>query len=735
MIAIKWWKPVNHDESQVQSLREQLGLSAPVARVLAARGIVEPQQARDYLQPQLSQISPPSRLKDAPAAAGRIRKAIEAGERIRIWGDYDCDGITATALLHSVIEAAGGRVDYHIPRRTPDGYGLNEGGICQAACDGIGVIVSVDCGIRAHQHIRLAADRGIDVVILDHHRPGDELPPAAAVVDPKRNDCSYPFGQLAAVGVAFQVCRLLNDEHAKKHLDLVALGTVADVVPLVEENRVLVREGIKQLRRGERPGLRWLARKAGISTDEINAGRISYQLAPRLNAPGRLNAAEEAVDLLLTDSEESARRIAEKFDELNRQRREIQREVEDAAQEQLVRNPKLLAAGCLLLADPEWHSGVLGPSASQMVQMYRRPVILLTRDPEDERMFKGSGRSVEGFSLVHALSRCEDLLGAYGGHRMAAGLSVSGDNLQKLSGRLDELVRETLVPGDLLPKPRPAHQVQLPTVSLDIARELEQLRPFGVGNPRPLFCSHGIDKARVEAVGDEAQHLVLHMGGNLRGIGFNLMRTYQRFGCPESLDIAYFLERDRWNNRERLQLRLWGLRPAGSGRKGLVMSALRGRWRTLSRQYPSEDVLRKLYRVLNRRLQPDRDSGAPAVREAAATEETTERDVPERGWFDPRGSLADRILHKLDGLDRLGLHTAMLIFSEVDLMAPLEHKGTRVWLPLPVGEGAEVSLKDSPTYRRGQKLREAVRRAASKEDLSDAELAAVLYDYPPRQQD
>ncbi len=725
-MLIVCWNSFEPDESQVQNLVQHLDISPITAGVLVNRGYSDPEEAQEFLSAEFKQLADPDCLKDADKAVDRIRRAISASEKIRIYGDYDCDGLTATALLYLVIDECGGEVDYQIPSRFVEGYGLSCEAVRQAESDGIDLLVTVDCGITAQDEVKLASELGIDVLITDHHQVVDsKLPGAAsAVINPRQVGCDYPDSNLAGVGVVFQLGRMLLDKNIRKYLDLVALGTIADVAPLRGENRILVRHGIEVLQRGHRAGIKAIAASAGVNLSELTAEQVAYQIAPRINAPGRLNDAANVVKLLITRSDKAAEKLARFCDSANKKRRKIQDRVTREAQLKLVENPEILNRACLVLKKDSWHSGVLGPAASALVERFRRPVFLLSRESGSDDLWAGSGRSIGQVPLTDTLQECGELLHSYGGHSGAAGVKVADDNLNGLADELHRLVQDRMTAPDLIPEVESAQKTPLRVLHTDILDEIDRLRPFGEENPPPMFCSSGVSIEGARLVGEDENHLLFKLRPNLRAIGFRMARQWTENRGSREWDIAYRIKRDNWRNRQGLQLQIMGLRPAGSGEQGCLLNALRRRWRDLSSQHPSEEKLRRIYRLLRRRI-----NGSTSAKQAAVTssEQTSELDDSER-FFDPQGDTAEFILDSIEGLDYIGLYRAMLIFAELNLAASLERGNSKIWLLLSPEED-NLTLEDSPTYRLGRQRVKKVEDAAGRANLSDAELLSALYDY------
>jgi len=557
----------------VAALAGALGLPEPVCELLVRRGHADPDAARAFLRPSLETLHPPGLLPDLGRAADRVEAALEAGETILVHGDYDADGLTAAALLTLGLAELGGRVEPFVPHRLRDGYDLGEAGLARAEEVGAGLILTADCGVSAADAVAAAAAAGLDVVVTDHHRPPPRLPEAVAVVNPVREDSGYPFRGLSGVGVAFKLLSELSiragfpPEAVNRHLDLVAIGTVADVVPLAGENRALVRAGLGALARTARPGIRALAERAGVDLRSVRASDVGFRIGPRLNAAGRVGAAAEGLRLLLTDDEREAGRLAGTLEDRNRERRSEDRKVLSEAEERLAERFDPDRDHAVVLWGEGWHPGVIGIAASRIVERVHRPVVLVGVQGESGR---GSGRSVPGFHLHRALASCADLLERFGGHAMAAGLEIRREELPELAERLEREAAEALEPDDLVPELRLDLSVPLGRMDRQLHRWLEHFAPFGTGNRRPVLHASGVRLERASTVGSDGDHLkgvlVGEGGARLEAIGFGMGHRLPEVGGGRALEAALELALDRYRGRERLQARLRDLRPLGVGR-------------------------------------------------------------------------------------------------------------------------------------------------------------------------
>jgi len=567
-VARRRWIEARADGDAAARLAGALRLHPLAARVLAARGLGDPAGAEAFLAARLEDLPDPFSMKGMEAAVARLVRALDAGERIACYGDYDVDGVTSTVLLAGFLRAAGADVVTYVPHRLVEGYGLNEGAVARLAGQGVRLLVTLDCGITAAAEVRAAAALGVDAVVVDHHTVPVVLPAAAAILNPHQPGCPYPSKDLAAVGVTFALVMALRrvlrergrfgparpEPNLKEALDLVALGTVADVVPLVGANRILVRWGLEVLARSRRAGVRALKRVAGIAEGApVSAGQVGFRLAPRINAAGRLDDAGRGVRLLLADGGEEAGALAEELDRENLARQEIERRILAEATDDAAARVRAGARG-LVLAREGWHAGVVGIVASRIVERFHRPAVLVALA---DGAGKGSGRSVEGFHLYDALAACAPHLARFGGHRHAAGVTVERARLEAFSAAFEAHAAERLSEEDLVPRCRIDGWVGETEVTDRAAEDLARLGPFGAGHPEPVFALRGA-AARARTVGAGGAHLKLALGG-LDAIGFGMG---DRLGaCAGPLEAAFSIGFDEWDGNRRVQLRLRDVRP------------------------------------------------------------------------------------------------------------------------------------------------------------------------------
>ena len=566
-------------------LASVLGIPAPVGRVLWARGYREASQAERFLEPRFEHLPNPFELKGIEAAVSRLQRALAQGERVCVYGDYDVDGVTSTALLVSVLRKLGGNVEFYVPHRLVEGYGLNARALEKLAARGTRLVVSADCGVTAVAEIDAAAKLGLDVVVIDHHTASQNLPRAVAILNPHQPGCTFPGRELAAVGVAFHLLLALRkrlreagwfasrpEPNLREVLDLVALGTIADVVPLTGPNRVLVHFGLKELARGARVGVLALKSVAQLA-GEVTAGDVGFKLGPRINAAGRLDDASVGVRLLLSEDLREARALAEQLDRANAERQDLQVRI---ASEAIAHAEKLgppEARRTLVVSSSGWHVGVVGIVAARLVERFHRPALVIA---EEGGIAKGSGRSVEGFHLYDALARCAHHLTKFGGHKHAAGVTLDTGRISDFAEALEVEGREALDPAQLSARLRIDAELHPREVRMELASQLRRLAPFGAGNPEPVFFCRELAAHEVRLLPDKKGagpgHLKLRLGEAgprvsegesiaLEAIGFNLGGTVLAVGTR--LDAAFQLAIDNWNGSERLQLKVKDLRRPG----------------------------------------------------------------------------------------------------------------------------------------------------------------------------
>lgn len=545
-------------------------LARPVAQILFNRGLNDLEAAEQFIAGQYSSDNPFT-MQGISQAVTRLREAIRSADPIAVYGDFDADGVTATALLVETLRALGANVRPYIPHRVDEGYGLNVEALDELADQGVRLVVTVDCGIRALEEVMHAMGRGLEMIVTDHHEVGAALPPALAVINPKQPHCRYPFKELAGVGIAFKLAQALLRSHDQVPvtqrafslvegdlLDLVALGTVADLAPLLEENRALVRRGLLKINEGQRPGLLSLIQRSGMRLGQVDTTAISFGLGPRINAAGRLTHAQTAYQLLVAQYPGEADKLADELNQLNLRRQRITAETQEQARQQA------LAEGddvpLLFAASPDFLEGVVGLAAGRLCEEFYRPAIVVH---VGETTSRGSARSIAEFNITAALDQCADLLVRHGGHAAAAGFTVRNQDLPLLAQRLQELAAAALAAQVLQPTLFVDAEVGLGELNRRLYDWLARLEPFGYANPAPIFMTRRLRVVDSRAVGADRSHLKITLSdGRVRWEAIAFRQAHWLSQLPRYIDVAYYLELNRWNGREQLQLNVRDLRPS-----------------------------------------------------------------------------------------------------------------------------------------------------------------------------
>ena len=652
--------------------QKEVGL---LAGILAARGITDPTEALTLLAGE-EELSDPMLLTDMDKACARILEAIDKEQTIVVYGDYDVDGVTATALLYQHLKGMGASVKCMLPSREGDGYGLSKNAIQSIHDKGCQLIVTVDNGISALEEAEFAASLGVDLIVTDHHLPHDALPKAVAVVDPRRADDHSPFKGLCGAGVAFKLCAALDGCPPEEMLDycgdLAAVGTVADVMPLTGENRTLVKAGLKLLQQTDRPGISALLEEVGLGGKPITAENVSYAIAPRINAAGRMDNAVTALQLVLCEDEERAEELAHKLNEINVARQETEQEIVKAAQEQLDAEPAILEDRVILIWGRDWHPGVIGIVASRLVEKTGRPVIVVSVDEHGEG--KGSGRSVQGFNLHECIASCEDILLRFGGHAMAAGLSVREENLPELRRRLNEwAARECAV---LFTPPLECDlSIHLDRITVDSVRRLEQLAPYGAENPTPVFV---LEKAVIDGIFSvsEGKHCRLRLrqgNASIYAVWFGMPPEQLPYTMGDVVDAAVNLSVYESLRGAQLSGRILELHPAGFGNAAAEQTAL---VQALRRGTP-------LSAEQKARIAPERSDIITVYRELQA-----------RRWH---AEDLQPLFAKLREENTGKILVAITALEQVGLIAVRERSGAKFWELVPA-EGKK-NLADAPILK------------------------------------
>jgi len=565
------WDLTACDDAAAERLAAAIGVSPIVARLLCQRGLDDPELAARFLNPALAHLHDPMRLADMRIAVDRILGAIARKERVAIHGDYDVDGITSTVILRRALEMLGADVVHFIPERLKDGYGLQPSAVERLHADGVALIVSVDCGIRGDDAARRARALGVDLIITDHHEPDAELPPAFAVINPKRRDCPYPDKYLAGVGVALKLVQALLEKAGRGSwlpgfIKVAAIGTLADVVPLVGENRVIAKLGLDLLTKGpHKVGLRALLDVCGLAGKTIDSFHIAFMLAPRVNAAGRMSTPDIAARLLLASDEalgDDVRALALQLDGENVRRQEEEADIVAAAKKIVTTDPDVGARTVLVVAGDGWHRGVIGIVASKLVDAFHRPAIVLSIE---NGVAQGSCRSISRFDMLGALERCAPLLQRFGGHKQAAGLTLDASRIRELRAAVNAVADETLGPDDLVPRLRVDGDLTFRSITGGVAAGVAALAPFGAGNPRPVFAARGVEIVDGPRKLKE-RHLKMSLkqeGRIFRAIAWRAAEKHEYLTEHRAaLDVAFSLEQNQYNGETYVELTLADLRAA-----------------------------------------------------------------------------------------------------------------------------------------------------------------------------
>ena len=558
-----WTLKALPDKDIVCALQESLGVSELVATLLAQRGIETFEEAKQFFRPQLSDLYNPFLMKDMDKAVERLHRAISSNEKILVYGDYDVDGTTAVSLMYLFLKDKCKYVEYYIPDRYDEGYGVSYKGIDYAKSNDFSLIVCLDCGIKAVEKVAYAKNKDVDFIICDHHRPGDILPLAVAVLDPKRSDCDYPFKELCGCGVGFKLAQAYHQQYNLPFedlvplLDLVVVSIAADIVPMIGENRVLSFYGLQQLNASPRIGLKALMDVANRK-DTFNISDVVFGLAPRINAAGRIEHGNKAVELLVQQDFSIAKEKADYIDNHNFTRKELDKSITQEALGMIVPD-----ANSTVVCSDKWHKGVVGIVASRLIETHYRPTIVLT---ESNGKLTGSARSVSGFDIYNAIDACSDLLEQFGGHKYAAGLTLKKENLTAFIQRFEEVVSTTITAEMQIPKINIDLEMPMEDITMKTHRIIEQMAPFGPSNSRPVFMTKGvIDNGSGRLIGQDKNHLKLaitdnHNSKTLDGIGFGMSDYFSTIKDKQPFDVCFVLDLNEWNGNSKLQLRIKDIR-------------------------------------------------------------------------------------------------------------------------------------------------------------------------------
>jgi len=563
---IQWIVEDGVSDEVIKQLADDLRVPPVFAHILFSRGIKNLADAKHFFRDGIECLHDPFLMADMELASQTVINAMQEGQKILIYGDYDVDGITSTSMLVLFFRQMGYEVEYHIPNRIKDGYGLNVSTIENIHAKGIELIITVDCGITAFEETRRAAELGMQVIVCDHHQPGAELPEAVAVLNPKRNDCPFPFKELAGVGVAFKLAQAIalrsefDIDQLFRLLDLVAIGSAADIVPLVDENRIFTRAGLLALMQTDNTGLKALLKRTRLDNKNLGTGDIIFVLAPRMNAVGRMGEASRAVELLTTSDEEKAEAIVTVLENENLNRRVLDEGTFKEAQSMLDGSFNPEEDAVLVLESEKWHPGIIGIAASRIVEKYYRPTVMISNT---DGKGKGSARSISGFSIYDAIESCSDLLLSFGGHKYAAGLSIKSENIPEFRKRINAFARSVLTEELLKKKLRISGGIRFADITEKFLLVLKMLAPFGPQNLKPVFCSSGVKVIGTpRIVGSNHLRFRAAQGGiTFDAIGFNLGGKIDQIKKKAGpFDIAYLVEENEWKGRVSTQLRIRDIR-------------------------------------------------------------------------------------------------------------------------------------------------------------------------------
>ena len=558
----KKWECYNLDNEKVEELVKKRHITNLLASILVNRGIIDGEKINVFLNPTRKDFYNPFLMPDMEIAVKRIVKAIENKEKIMIYGDYDADGITSITVLKKYLNEIGLKTGEYIPNRLNEGYGLNKDAISKIYNDGYKLMITVDCGISGLEEVDYANSLGMEIIITDHHEPAEKLPEAIAVIDAKRKDNKYPFNQLAGVGVVFKLIQAISTElkleekEYLKYLDLVCIGTISDIVPLVDENRVIAKLGLKLIEKTKNIGLKTLLNIADLR--KIDSTAISFGVAPRINACGRMGFQEEALQLFLTEDSGEATKIAKRLVQFNQERQAKEKQIFEEVIEKIEKDNK--DKKCIVLAEENWHHGIIGIVASKITEIYYKPSILICLEGDKG---KGSGRSIPGFDLYTALTKCSDYIEKFGGHSMAIGITIKKENFEKLKEAIEKYAQESNI-SDIMPIINIDKEINLKNINIEEVKSLELLEPFGEANKMPLFLLRNLKIDSIRALsGGKHLKLTLKQDNNIvDGIGFNMGDLSKEYLLGDKVDVVGTIEINSFGNKENIQINLKDIRKA-----------------------------------------------------------------------------------------------------------------------------------------------------------------------------
>mgnify|MGYP000408935787 FL=1 len=561
----KWnYRPITPEQAETsQTLAQELGISPILGQLLVQRGITKAADAKKFFRPQLPDLHDPFLMKDMDKAVTRLERAIGNEEKIMIYGDYDVDGTTAVALLYKYLKNKCENPEYYIPDRYTEGYGVSIRAIDYAAENGISLMIVTDCGVKAVEKVRYAKSKGVDVIICDHHTPGDELPDAVAVLDPQRKDCNYPYRWLSGCGVSFKLAQAYSLRHnlpmsdLYKLLDLVCVSIASDIVPITGENRILAYFGLLQLNQNPSLGLKTILKFSGIDKD-LTVNDIVFRIGPKINAAGRVESGNKSVELLIADDEKKAAEVAGSINNFNDQRKKLDHDITEEALEYINQSHYDQTQKATVLYNPNWHKGVIGIVASRLTEYYYRPTVILT---ESNGLATGSARSVEGFDLYYAISQCSEYLENYGGHKYAAGLTLKLENIEPFKAKFQKIVSETITEEMLTPQINIDVQIKLNDITAELYTMIQKFAPFGPNNTIPVFMTDNVTNfIGSKQVGRNNEHLKLVVVDDTRlcndrsGIAFGMGEDFSRISKGEYFDICYTLQENEFMGRSDIQM-------------------------------------------------------------------------------------------------------------------------------------------------------------------------------------
>jgi len=561
----RWVIKEKGETAVVRQLAGALGVSEALANLMVQRNITTPEEAKAFFEPDLDYLHDPFMMKDMNIAVERISTAIKKNEKILVYGDYDVDGTTAVALMYSFLKEQYSNVEYYIPDRYKEGYGVSFQGIDFAFQNNCKVMITLDCGIKAVEKVKYARSKGIDVIICDHHYPGDEIPKALAVLDPKQPGCNYPYKELSGCGVGFKLVHAYSRVHGipfgkvAGYLDLVAVSIASDIVPLTGENRVLAYFGLKQLNDSPRTGLKEIIREAEVCR-ALTVEDVVFKIGPRINAAGRMEAGSKAVELLVSSDIKLATEISKEINNFNIERRTVDRSITTEAMRMISEDQRTVNAKTTVLFNPSWKKGVIGIVASRLIETYYRPTVILT---ESNGFATGSARSVQGYDLYQAIESCSDLLESFGGHMFAAGLTLKKENIKPFMERFEQFVNETITEEQLVPRIFVDYELSFPEITEEFFNFLTKFQPFGPENMSPIFVSRNVfDKGTGRMVGSSGEHLKLDLCHESTGlktfpaIAFSQAEHFEYIKAGKPIDICYSIEMNDFRGNRNLQLNI-----------------------------------------------------------------------------------------------------------------------------------------------------------------------------------